>query len=365
MASTYAPQDAINLVNIFAHGAPLNTPSAALVDQVNSMIWRYYPWGWSIASLNQTNLTQLTQGAGSPPTGGTNFTGNQQDYIITGAWFNFPINLQFSGVTNNNFGGGFIIQKTPNGLSESGTTVTINTQYAHNLPTGTTLAGLTGTIVGATVAGYNTTVTITTVPSNLQIVGTIANSGLANSGGLGDPGILRPLKMRIARLDSNPPEYRELAALGNLGPDLTRTAGIDTMKAVGWFSSQNFFRFDVAPQVANGQIIQLLGEYQTYPTKVTPSTLTVAFPFPDEYFNVLEAGLLWRVYQLLDDPRAGGMQMSENGSSMKQYTGQLGTFMGMLKEMSRTEDLSAGDEFMFPEQPLGVGRSYWPGLYGI
>ena len=363
--STYTPNDAITLVTQYAHGAPLAVPQSQIVDQINSIMWRYYPWGWSIASLNPTNLTQLTQGAGSPPTGGSNFTGNQQDYIITGCWFNFPINIQFGGTTNNNFGGGFIVQASPNGLSEVATTVTVNTQYAHNLPTDGSVVGLTGTITGATVAGYNTTLTITSVPSNTQIIGTIVNAGLAPSGGSGAPGILRPLKMRIARLDSNPPEYRELAALGNLSPELSRTAGIDTMKAIGWFASQNFFRFDVSPQVSTGQIIQLLGEYQTLPTKITASNMATPFPFPDEYFNVLDAGLLWRVYQLLDDPRAGGIQVNRNGNSQYIYTGQMGIFNDMLREMSRTEDLSAGDEFQYPEQPLGVGRSYWPGLFGI
>lgn len=365
MPSTYAPQDAINLVSQYAHGAPLTVPAPNIVDMVSSIMWRYYPWGWSILSLTQTNLTQLVQGPGSPPTGGAQFTGNQQDYTITGAWFTFPINLQFGNVTNNNFGGGFVIQTTPNGLSEAGNTVTINTQTAHNLPTGLTLAGLTGTIVGATVAGYNTTVTITNVPSNTQIVGTIVNAGLANSGGSGDPLILRPLKMRIARLDTNPPEYRELALLGNLGPELSRTAGIDTMGNVGWFASQNFFRLMNAPQVSQGQIIQLLGEYQTRPAKITASNLNTVFPFPDDYFNVMNEGLLWKVYMLLDDPRAGTAQLSRNGNMVEQFTGQLGNFMGMMKEMARTEDLAAGDEFQYPEQPLGVGRSYWPGLYGI
>lgn len=365
MPSSYSPQDAINLVQTYAHGAPLAVPAPNIVDIIASMIWRFYPWGWSILSLTQTNLVQLTQGVGSPPTGGAQFTGNQQDYTITGAWFTFPINLQFGGVTNNNFGGGFIIQKKPNGLTESGTTVTINTLYAHNLPLGTILAGQTGTIITDDVAGYNGTLTITSVPTSTQIVGTIVTSGLAASGGSGAPLILRPLKMRIARLDTNPPEYRELASLGNLSPELSRTAGIDTMSALGWFASQSFFRMMNAPQVSQGQIIQLLGEYQTLPAKTTAANMTTPFPFPDHYFNVMDAGVLWKVYQLTDDPRAGTMQMSKNGSMMQQYTGQMGVFQGMLLEMARTEDLGAGDEFMYPESPLGVGRSYWPGLYGV
>ena len=144
MPSTYSAQDALNLVTQYAHGAPLSVPAAAIVDMVASAIWRYYPWGWSIASLTQTNLVQATQGAGSPPTGGANFTGNQQDYTITGGWFTFPINLQFGGTTNNNFGGGYVIKQTPNGLSMSGGTVTINTLYAHNLPRGPRLRGKPG-----------------------------------------------------------------------------------------------------------------------------------------------------------------------------------------------------------------------------
>lgn len=368
MPSTYSPQDAVNLVTQYAHGAPLSVPAANIVDQINSIIWRYYPWGWSIASLNETNLVQLTQGPGSPPTGGSQFTGNLQDYTITGAWFNYPINLQFAGVTNNNFGGGFVLNVTPNGLFEAANVVTINTLNPHNLPLGATLAGTTGTVVTdvVTVPAWNgLTVTITNIPTNSQIVGTSVTSGLPNSGGSGAPQILRPLKMRIARLDTNPPEYRELAALGNLSPELSRTAGIDTMGNVGWFASQNFFRMMNAPQVSQGQIIQLLGEYQFRPLKVTAANMSTPFPFPDDYFNVLDAGLLWRVYQLTDDPRTGGGQLSRNGSMVEQFTGQFGIFMSMLKEMARTEDLGSGDEFRYPESPMGVGRSYWPGLYGI
>ena len=366
MSSTYTPNDALTLVQQYAHGAPLTVPYPYVVDQVNSVIWRYYPWGWSIASLNATNVYQGTQGLGNPPTGGAQFTGNHQDYAITGAWFNFPINLLFNNTTNNNFGGGFVVQKTPNGLLNAGGNATVNTVLPHNLPLGTTLAGLTGTIVCDADATWNgVTITITSIPTSQQILGTVSGAPSAASGGSGLPNILRPLKMRIARLDTNPPEYRELAALGNLSPELSRTAGIDTMKAVGWFSSQSFFRFDTSPQVSQGQIIQLLGEYQTLPTKITNSNLSTPFPFPDEYFNVLDAGILWRVYQLLDDPRAGTSQTSKNGSMVVQYTGQMGVFMDTLREMARTEDLGSGDEFRYPENPLGVGRSYWPGLYGV
>ena len=364
MPSTYAPQDAINLVSNYIHGVPTAAVQANACDVVNSLIWNFYPWGWAIQSLTATNLVQGVQTA-------TVF-GTQQDYTITGCWLTVPINLQVGGVTSANWGGGFIVDlataATP-GLTESSFTVTATmpSKYPHNLPVGggSAAIGKVGTILGATVAGYNTSITITSIPNANTIVGTISNSGLANSGGGGNPSILRPLKMRISRQDTTPAEYRELALLGNLAPELSRTAGIDTMKAVGWFSSQNFFRFDVSPQVALGQIIQLSGEYQSYPTKITDSTLATPFAFPDQYYEVFVEGLKWKLYQLSDDPRAGGVSAVKNGGFTKQFTGQYANFYFALNEMARTEDLGAGDEFQWPEQPLGVGRSYWPGMYGI
>lgn len=365
MASTYTPNDAITFAQNMVHGTPVSNISAAACDMANSFMWTFYPWGWSIASITATSLNQQTQGAGSPPTGGALFTGNQQDYTITGAWISYPISLNVSGTANNNYGGGWPLAlataSTP-GLTESGFSVTATTIYPHNLPS--TATG-TCTINGATVAGYNTTLTITSIPNNTTIIGTIGTSGLANSGGSGDPGILRPVKMRICRLDSDPPEYRELQLMNSLGPEFSRTAGIDTMKGVGWFSSTNFFRFDVAPQVANGQLIQLQGEYQQKPTRITNSNLSTPFSFPDVYFETFMEGVLWKLYQLTDDPRAGGIQVNRNGTQMQIFTGQFGVFYQCLQLMARTEDLGAGDAFQFPEQPLGTGRSYWPGLYGV
>lgn len=245
MASTYAPADAVALCQSFIHGVPVTAVQANCCDMVNSLIWNYYPWGWSVASL-----TPITCSDGV------------QDYT----------------------------------------------------------------------------------PTNTNI--------------------LRPLKMRIVRTDVTPNEFRELAALANLSPELSRKAGIDTMKAYGWFPSQSFFRFDVAVSVGTGQTIQLQGEYQKTPTKITDANLTTPFAFDDRYYDVFVEGLKWKLYQLTDDQRAGGLSAVKNGGFTKQYTGQYANFMYALNEMARTEDLSSGDEFMWPENPMGAGRSYFPGLYG-
>lgn len=246
MPSTYAPQDALALVQNFAHGIPLTLVQSNLCDIVNSEIWCFYPWSWSIATLTPIPCVD-----------------GIQDYT----------------------------------------------------------------------------------PTNTDI--------------------LRPLKIRLARTDVVPVEYRELGFLANLSPELTRKGGLETNTSVGYFASGPFFRLMYAASVGTGQILQIQGEYQRLPNRITDSNLTTVFQFPDRYFNVFVEGLKWKVYQLSDDPRAGGAQYTKNGNMVRGYSGQMGLFMDMLLTEARTEDLQKGDEFQFPESPLGVGRTYWPGLYGV
>lgn len=180
-----------------------------------------------------------------------------------------------------------------------------------------------------------------------------------------DNNILRPIRVQLARTDITPNENRDLSLLANLGVELTRTGGIDTITSVGWYPSDPFFRLNYAASVSGTQTLQIQGVYQMLPTRIDESNLMVPFEFPDRYYNVFIEGLKWKLYQLADDQRAGTIQYVKNGSMQRVYTGQLGLFMDALLTAARTEDLSSGDEFSFPEQPLGVGRSYWPGMYGI
>lgn len=70
-----------------------------------------------------------------------------------------------------------------NGLTESGTTVTVTLGSPHGLTIGT--SGQTITIAGAGVSGYNTspTTTIVSVTGAYTFTYTAGSSGLANSGG--------------------------------------------------------------------------------------------------------------------------------------------------------------------------------------
>lgn len=245
--STYTPQNALDLAQVFTHGTPFSSQiGATMCDIVNSMMWTFYPWAWSLS-----NLTAIT------------CTDGVQDYTPT------------------------------------------------------------------------------------------------------DTNILRPVRLQLKRTDITPNETRELALLANLSPELTRKGGLETNTAAGWYAANNFIRLMYAASVGTGQTLQIVGIYQKQPTAISKDTLQNVLPFPDYYFNVFVEGLKWKMYQLSDDARAGTSSYSKNGSMMRQYSGQLGTFMDQLLQMARTEDLASGDEFIWPEDPIGVGRSYWPGLYGL
>lgn len=245
--STYAPNDAITLVSSFVHGVPVSAVSAQCCDIVNSMMWCFYPWSWSIASLTPIACVDGTQ-----------------DYTPT------------------------------------------------------------------------------------------------------DGNILRPLKLRLVRTDVSPNEFRELAFLANLSPELSRKGGIDSIQACGYFASGPFIRLVMAMSIGSGQTVQIQGEYQHTPTKITSGNLATPFTFSDHYFNVFVEGLKWKLYQLADDARAGTASYAKNGTMMRQYSGQLGIFRDAMLEMARTEDLQAGDEFMFPESGMGERTGMtWPGIYGL
>lgn len=175
--------------------------------------------------------------------------------------------------------------------------------------------------------------------------------------------VLRPVRVRLVRTDITPNEYRELGALANLSPELSRFGGLDSNTSFGYFAYGPFIRLLYAASVGTGQVLQIQGEYQRTPVRITDANMTDPFPFPDRYYNVFVEGLKWKIYQLGDDPRAGSMVYVKNAG--RQYTGQLGLFMDAILQSASTEDLQNGDEFEFPEQGLGVGRSFGPGIFGI
>lgn len=179
--------------------------------------------------------------------------------------------------------------------------------------------------------------------------------------------VLRPLKIRLALTSTTPAEYRELAALNNLSPELSRKGGLDYNTAYGWFASSNTIRLMMAASVGTGQTLQIQGEYQKIPTEITADKLATAFPFPDFHFGTFLKGFLYWLYLLTDDPRAGSIQLTKNGrTSGTAFVGQLGVWMQALAYSARNEELALGDSFQYPETALGShAGSFSPGLFGI
>lgn len=176
--------------------------------------------------------------------------------------------------------------------------------------------------------------------------------------------VLRPLKIRMVRTDITPNEFEDLAILANLPPDISRQLGFRTIKNVGWFGSQGFFRLETAVNISGTTTLQLQGEYQKTPTKINESNMTTVLPEPDHYFGVFVEAVKYYAMALSDDPRAGGISVQRNGNLQKGYTGQFGMFMEALLNMARTEDLGSGDEWRWPEAGFGVGQATNPGLFG-
>jgi len=176
--------------------------------------------------------------------------------------------------------------------------------------------------------------------------------------------ILRPLKMRMVRTDISPNEFEDLAILANLPPDLSRKLGFRTIKNLGWFGSQSVFRLETAVNISGTTTLQLQGEYQSVPVKITTSTMTTVLPEPDYYFGVFVEAVKYYAMALSDDPRAGGINVQRNGHAQKAYTGQFGMFMDAMLTMARTEDLGSGDQWRWPESGFGVGQATNPGLFG-
>jgi hypothetical protein len=182
----------------------------------------------------------------------------------------------------------------------------------------------------------------------------IASGTLSLSDGVQDysppPNIKRLMRARIVRTDVTPNDYRDLDVEDSLVPDLA-PHDYSAITAISHEDSVGQLRLEYAVSVPSGVTLEIQGEYQVNPGRI--STLTQGLWFPDEYLHVFVKGLMAWVYQLGDDSREGSA--ASDGQGKQTYAGQYGKFRAALYEMARAEDLGA-DEQMFPESTLGEGR---------
>lgn len=171
----------------------------------------------------------------------------------------------------------------------------------------------------------------------------------------------RLLRLKLRRTDITPNEVRELKLVEYLSPELSQKGGLETIRRAAIYEYGPKIRLERAVYLPTGVTIQITGEYQFQPTKLT--SLGTALLPPDQYFSVFTEGLLWRVYKYADDDRAGSIQVVKNGGIV--YTGQMGVFYALLQQMKESEDMASGEPTVFPDEPLGdVGYGGF-GLFGV
>lgn len=167
----------------------------------------------------------------------------------------------------------------------------------------------------------------------------------------------------LARTDLSPNEFRELDEKEYIGKELSRMGGLNDIKVFSILPETSGIRLELPTNISSPVTLQIQGEYQKQPTKITEGSIETAFAFPDQYFNVIVEGVKYYCYKLADDPRAGEVQVNIYGQ--RQYTGQLAQFMASLREMTEKEDISAGQTSRFPQDPIGWTRASNPGLFGF
>lgn len=158
--------------------------------------------------------------------------------------------------------------------------------------------------------------------------------------------VFKLITANIVRTDLTPKEYRELSIVESIGVEVAWKGGLESIRRLALMKG-NKIRLQMAADISSPVTLQIQGEYQQTPTKIT--ALTTALPIPDHHFAVFTEGLLWRAYKYADDPRAGSIQIVKGGNPV--YTGQMGIFFALLQGMMEVEDSTNGEPSMLPGDP--------------
>lgn len=163
------------------------------------------------------------------------------------------------------------------------------------------------------------------------------------------PNIYRLTQIGIRRLDTTPNQYRELDVSRDLSEDLDPRS-YSTIRSACLQPSIGKLRLEAAVSVPSGTSLEMGGEYQMNPPKIT--SLTNDLWFEDQHFHVFVKGCMYWAYKMSDDNRAGGVVRYRGGQI---NVGQYAEYYGALERMAEAEDYG-NIETMFPEQTIGAGR---------
>lgn len=264
----------------------------------------------------------------------------KQDYKFAGA----------SAFTIN--GGAAIALASANGITESGTTATVNTIEPHNFNVGDTVY-----LTGCTVSGYNSVFTqtpsgsswsggytILTTPTTTSFTIT-ATGGLGTSGapGITDLGWLEYATMINMNDTSASPYVWYLTAVRTLEP-ANRQFQPDRVSV---FSDDGAGTVTIRLRYLPGpQPMGITLAYQQRPTLITSLSSTWS-PFPDEYAYVYRQMFLAHAYRFANSGRAD----TEYQKAMANVAKALGT-----------NDREQSEEYIQPEGSLG-GTFSWGGWW--
>jgi hypothetical protein len=169
--------------------------------------------------------------------------------------------------------------------------------------------------------------------------------------------IYRLTKCSLVRTDVTPNQAYELGIAQDLSVDLTKRVHT-SIRTASYQAGVGKIRLEAAVQISGTTAVQINGEYQTNPTKIT--ALNQQLWFQDHVlFGAFVEGLKYYAYQLADDLRAGGVQTIENGQPV--YAGQMAQWFAAMNDAAKAEDFP-GIETAFPAETLGVGRDIGGGF---
>ena len=149
--------------------------------------------------------------------------------------------------------------------------------------------------------------------------------------------IYRLTQVGIRRTDTTPDQYRELTVARTLSEDLD-VRSWQSIRSACLQPSIGKLRLESAVSVPTGTTLELGGEYQMNPPKITSTASDLWFE--DQHLHVFIKGLLYWAYKLSDDVRA---------------LPQLSEYRAAVGEMARSEDYGT-IEGVFPEATLGIGK---------
>lgn len=173
--------------------------------------------------------------------------------------------------------------------------------------------------------------------------------------------LYRLIRASIWRTDVTPNQVLDYDPVKTLTVDLNAKS-YNNMQAISYEPDLKVIRLDSAISAPSPSTFELRVQYQPFLDPVL--SLDQAPWFPDEYVQIAHDGILYKLWGLDEDPRAGSASYSDGRAS---YSGQLAVFMGGMQAMAMDEDAGAVDT-MYPADPIGIwnanqGYSYVWGAF--